>query len=109
MAIEELVVKAQSDDMKAMRELVERNQRNIYIALYQMAPERQDIADLAQEVLLRMCRSIKSLRNPKTFKFWLNRIITNLFYDELRKMPRRLKTIPLDDSPFGDDENGDSP
>jgi len=83
--------------MRAMRELVERNQRNVYLALYQLAPDRQDIADMVQEVLLRMCRSLKSLRNPKTFKFWLNRIITNLFYDELRKTPRRLQTVSLDE------------
>jgi RNA polymerase sigma-70 factor (ECF subfamily) len=51
-----------------------------------------------------MCRSIKSLRNPKTFKYWLNRIITNLFYDELRKMPRQLKTISLDEPVYNDEE-----
>jgi len=97
LSTEDLVAHAQQDDMRAMRELVERNQRNVYLALYQLAPERQDISDMVQEVLLRMCRSLKSLRNPKTFKFWLNRIITNLFYDELRKAPRRLKTVSLDE------------
>lgn len=101
--IDELIVLAQQDDHRALTALVERVQRNVYLTLHQLAPERQDIADLSQEVLLRMCRSIKSLRNPKTFKYWLNRIITNLFYDELRKVPRRLKTVSMDEPQFQDE------
>ncbi len=105
LATEELVIKAQSGQMSALEELVARHQRLVYVTLYQLAPERDDINDLTQEVLLRMCRSIKSLRNPKTFKYWLNRIITNLFYDELRKAPRQLKTISLDEPMYDDDDD----
>lgn len=100
---EELVLRAQDGQLSALEELVVRHQRLVYVTLYQLAPERNDITDLTQEVLLRMCRSIKSLRNPKTFKYWLNRIITNLFYDELRKMPRQLKTVSLDEPVYEDD------
>lgn len=107
LSTEELVEQAQQDDMKALEELVSRHQRSVYLTLYQLAPERNDIADLTQDVLLRMCRSIKSLRNPKTFKYWLNRIITNLFYDELRKSPRTLRTVSMDES-FHDDGESDS-
>lgn len=103
---EELVIQAQSGSMQALEELVIRHQRLVYVTLYQLAPERNDITDLTQEVLLRMCRSIKSLRNPKTFKYWLNRIITNLFYDELRKTPRQLKTISMDEPAYDDSDEG---
>lgn len=103
--IQDLVEKAQQDDMRALEELVSRVQKNVYITLYQLAPERNDLADMTQDVLLRMCRSIKSLRNPKTFKYWLNRIITNLFYDELRKAPRRLNTVSMDYSVSPDGED----
>ncbi len=105
MSTEELVARAQQDDMRALEELVQRYQRSVYMTFYQLAPERSDIADLTQEALLRMCRSIKSVRNPKTFKYWLNRIITNLFYDELRKMPRQLRTVSIDE-PLYEQENG---
>ena len=104
LSTEELVLKAQADQMSALEELVSRYQKLVYVTLYQLAPERNDINDLTQEVLLRMCRSIKSLRNPKTFKYWLNRIITNLFYDELRKAPRQLKTISLDEPAYDNDD-----
>ncbi|MGE0200229.1 MAG: sigma-70 family RNA polymerase sigma factor [Candidatus Melainabacteria bacterium] len=103
---EDLILRAQGDDMKALEELVRRNQKLVYVSFYQLAPERTDIHDLTQEALLRMCRSIKSLRNPATFKYWLNRIVVNLFYDELRKKSRQLKTVSMDDSPFDDDDSG---
>jgi RNA polymerase sigma-70 factor (ECF subfamily) len=108
LSTEELVTLAQQDRLDALEELVNRHQRTVYVALYQLAPDRNDISDLTQDVLLRMCRSIKSLRNPKTFKFWLNRIITNLFYDELRKTPRRLNTISMDAPVFDDEQEGGS-
>ena len=92
----DLVVKCQQDDRLAIEELVKRNERNIYNTLYHLDPNRSDIADLAQEVLFRMAKSVKNLRNPQTFKFWLNQIITNLFYDELRRKTRRLATISMD-------------
>jgi RNA polymerase sigma-70 factor (ECF subfamily) len=108
LSTEDLVELAQTGQMNALEELVSRYQRLVYVTLYQLAPDRNDIHDMTQEVLLRMCRSIKSLRNPKTFKYWLNRIITNLFYDELRKVPRQLKTISLDE-PVYTDEDDQSP
>lgn len=108
LSTEELIIKAQEGHMGSLEELVARYQKLVYVTLYQLAPERNDITDLTQEVLLRMCRSIKSLRNPKTFKYWLNRIITNLFYDELRKAPRQLKTISLDE-PIYEGEDDSSP
>lgn len=108
LSTEELVVLAQEDgkdSLIALEELVSRYQKSVFVALYQLAPDRNDISDLAQDVLLRMCRSIKSLRNPKTFKYWLNRIITNLFYDELRKSPRRLHTISMDAPVYEDEQD----
>lgn len=107
LSTEELVVMAQqqgasSNVMPALEELVRRNQKTVYLALYHLAPHRNDLHDMTQDVLLRMCRSIHTLRNPKTFKYWLNRIITNLFYDQLRKEPRRLNTVSMD-TPYADE------
>lgn len=104
LSVEELVLEAQQDNMAALEELVKRHQKGVYVMLYQLAPERNDIRDLTQDALLKMCRSIKSLRNPKTFKYWLNRIVTNLFYDELRKKSRRLNTVSVDEPVYEDSE-----
>jgi RNA polymerase sigma-70 factor, ECF subfamily len=104
LTLEEIIGLAQADDMRAVEELVKRVQKNVYITLYQLAPERDDIADMSQDVLLKMCRSIKTLRNIHSFKFWLSRMITHRFYDALRKSQRHLKPVSLDDS-FFDEES----
>ena len=111
--VTELVVLAQNTEQRAtarraLEELVKRHQRTVYVALAHLAPERNDLADLTQEVLLRMCRSIGTLRNPAIFKPWLNRIITNLFYDTLRKQSRQLKVLSMD-APYGGDDDSASP
>lgn len=104
MSITELVVKSQHSDRTALEELIKRNERNVYASFYHLDPHRADLADLTQEVLLKVARSIKTLKKPETFKVWLNQIITNVFYDELRKKGRKLSTVSIDN--YYDEDNG---
>lgn len=106
MDIAELIEKSRQEDKLALEELVRRNEKTVYSTLYHLDPNRTDIADIAQEVLFRMAKSIKNLKKPGTFKFWLNQIITNLFYDELRRKTRRLNTISIDAPFMTADEEG---
>ena len=92
----ELVIACQTGDKEAMECLVKKHQRSVNSLLYQLAPDWGDTSDLAQEVFIRVYRGIHSLRNPKTFRSWLNQIVVNLFYDELRRRPRRLPTLSID-------------
>src|ERR1700737_168272 len=86
----ELVLLCQRNkDQAAFEVLVRRYQRTVYALLYKMAPDWQDIADLAQEAFIRIWRGIDKLQNPRAFKPWLSQIVTNLFYDELCKRPGR--------------------
>lgn len=94
--IEELVILSQGSDYKALEELIKREQRNIFATFSYLSKKRENIADLTQEALVRMARGLINLRNPKTFKSWLNQIVTNLFYDELRKANRKPETISID-------------
>ena len=99
----ELIIKCQEGERQALEVLVKRYQKIVFSILYQLAPDWHDLADLAQEVFIRVYRHIGSLRNPKTFKAWLNQNTINLFYDELRQRPRKISTISLDR--FSDDED----
>lgn len=94
----DLVIACQRREPAAFEELVKRHQRTVYTLLYQLAPDWSDTSDLAQEVFIRIWRNINNLRNPSSFRSWLTQIVTNLFYDELRKRPRRLPTVSMDDS-----------
>lgn len=102
----DLVLACQRREPAAFEELVKRHQRTVYALLYQLAPDWNDTGDLAQEVFIRVWRSINNLRNPASFRSWLSQIVTNLFYDELRKRPRRLPTVSMDEA-IGDDESSE--
>jgi RNA polymerase sigma-70 factor (ECF subfamily) len=92
----ELVMLAQKHDTVAFEILVRRHQRPVYNLVFQLAPDWNTTADLTQEVFIRAWRSIEHLRQPKSFRSWLNQIATNLFYDELRKRPR-LSIVSMDE------------
>lgn len=96
MKIEELITLAQQDDIKALEELLRNEQKNIFATFSYLSKNRQDIADLTQEALLRVAKNLKNLKNPKHFKSWLNQIVTNLFYDELRKGSKKPDVISID-------------
>lgn len=100
--LDELIILSQKNDYKALEELIKREQKNVFATFSYLTKTRENIADLTQEALLRMARGLANLRNPKFFKSWLNQIITNLFYDELRKTVRKPPLISIDEEP---DEN----
>lgn len=95
--LEELVILSQQNDFKALEELIRREQKNVFAAFTYLNPKKENISDLTQEALLRVAKNIHTLKNPKLFKGWLNQIITNLFYDELRKSQRHGEVISIDE------------
>lgn len=96
MTLEELILLSQHDDLKALEELIRREQKNVFASFSYLSSKHENIADLTQEALLRVARGIGTLKNPKSFKSWLNHIITNVFYDDLRKVKRSLDVVPLE-------------
>ncbi len=102
MSLEELVVLSQQNDFKALEELIKREQKNVFATFSYLSKKRENVADLTQEALLRVAKNIQSLKNPKHFKSWLNQIVTNLFYDELRKNSKKPDVVSFDEE--SDDE-----
>lgn len=93
---------AQNDDPEALEELVKRHQSSVYASFYYLSNECQDILDLTQEALLKMAKNIKSLKEPKKFKSWLNQIVTNVFYDYIRSKNRKPQTVSIDKDDEGE-------
>ena len=100
--LEELVILSQKSDYRALEELIKREQKNIFATFSYLTKKRENIADLTQEALLRMARGLVNLKAPKAFHGWLNQIVTNLFYDELRKSVKKPEIISIDSQ---NDEN----
>ena len=103
MNLYDLICSAQEDDYHAISEIIKREQKNIYASFCFLNAPKESICDLTQETLLRMAKNIKNLKNPQYFKSWLGQIISNLFYDELRKKQKHANAISIDS--FWQDEN----
>ncbi len=96
MTLEELVVLSQKEDYKALEELIKKIQSEVYATLSYLLKSIDNLSDLTQEVLLKVAKNISALKNPKCFKGWLNQIITNTYYDEIRKKKKTPETISID-------------
>ena len=91
---------AQDGDIKALEELIRRVQKDIYSIFSHLTSRKDDVSDLTQEVLLKMAKSITSLKDARNFKSWLNRIITNTFYDFSKRKPEQI--VELDEDKFNE-------
>ena len=96
MTLEELVVLSQKEDYKALEELIKKIQSEVYATLSYLLKSIDNLSDLTQKVLLKRAKNIHTLKNPKCFKGWLNQIITNTYYDEIRKKKKTPETISID-------------
>ena len=96
MSIAELVVLSQNEDYKAMEELIRKIQTEVFATLSYLLKSNENLSDLTQEVLLKIAKNIQNLKNPSCFKGWMNHIITNTYYDYMRKTKRKPETVSLD-------------
>jgi len=82
------------DDTQALSLLYEQFRRSIYSYSYRLLGNREDAADVTQEVFLRACLAWKSLRDHERLGVWLHHVATNVCLDLLRRR-RRLSWWPL--------------
>jgi len=102
----DLVQACQKKNEAAFNALYKRYRSHVYIVLRRLAPDlAQNHDDFVQEVFVRVWKSIDTLRNPKAFKTWLNRLTANLFYDELRRRPKNF-VISIDQPQWDGDDDG---
>jgi len=76
-AFEVLVHKAVKGERKALIELCEQIAKGILYRATLIVGNPTAAEDVSQEVLIRVCENIKYLREPKAFKVWLSKIISN--------------------------------
>lgn len=104
---EALAFEAQQGNMPAFATLVERHKGRVYRTLYQVVGDEQDAQDLAQEVFLKVFRSLAGYRGDAAFTTWLHRLTLNLAFDWLRARKRRPLQVPLE--PAADPEERPAP
>ncbi len=76
------------EPVPAWEDVARRYGRQIYNFAYRLTGDRDDAADLVQEVLLRVRKGLSGY-TPGSFEGWLWRITRNAFIDDMRRRRRR--------------------
>ena len=107
----DLIKKAMSNDKDAIVQLIKQEQNNIYTTLFYLKKDENELLDITQDILIKLCKKISQLKNPLYFKTWLNQIIINSYYDYLRKNKKKneaLKFVSNEEAPCFDVADFDS-
>jgi RNA polymerase sigma-70 factor (ECF subfamily) len=86
---EQLVERVREGDGDAFRELIERHERYIYTLIIRMVGHPQTAEDLAQEVFIKLYRSIDAFRGDAKLTTWLYRLAVHTAADYRRSRSRR--------------------
>lgn len=95
MAEAELTARIKSGDRDAFNELVREYESRVINAAYGMLSDKEDAYDAAQEVFIRVYKSIDSFKGQSSLTTWIYRITVNICNDILRKRQRSAKTISI--------------
>jgi RNA polymerase sigma-70 factor (ECF subfamily) len=93
----ELVVRCLQRDEVAWQLLVERHSRRVLNIAYQFTGRRDEAEELAQEVFLRVFRSLHQFDLTTHFVPWLVRVTRNLCIDEHRSRAREKAALVADE------------
>lgn len=81
----QLITRAAAGDTAAFMTLVERHRGLVYRVAFQYAGNHFDADDIAQDVFLKVHRSLASFRHDAQFASWLYRIAMNACIDHGRR------------------------
>lgn len=82
-----LIARAASGDASAFHRLVEQHRSMVYRMAYQFAGNHHDAEDIAQEVFIKVYRSLDRFRQDAQLSSWLYRIVMNACIDHRRRRP----------------------
>lgn len=91
----ELVKACLEGSQEAFSELVTRYKKLVYSVVYNMAADKQDVNDIAQEVFIRIYKSLDRYNPEFKFSTWAVKIATNLCLDIRRK--RKVDAVPIEE------------
>jgi RNA polymerase sigma-70 factor, ECF subfamily len=81
----ELIARAAGGDSSAFQVLVEQHRSMVYRVAYQFAGNHYDAEDIAQDVFIKVYRSLSRFRQDSQFTSWIYRIAMNACIDHRRR------------------------
>src|SRR5919109_5172212 len=97
----DLISRAAGGDPTAFQALVERHRSMVYRVAYQFAGNHYDAEDIAQEVFIKVYRSLDTFRRDAQLTSWLYRIVMNACIDHRRRH------TPAGSAPVGEEAERD--
>ncbi|WP_337913070.1 RNA polymerase sigma factor [Paenibacillus arenosi] len=96
---EQLVQQIIAGEQEAMNTLVERHRRFVLTCICQTVKDRHLAEDIAQDVWIKVYRSLHTFRGEAKFTTWLYRLTRNQLIDTLRKWKFHLQadSLPYED------------
>src|SRR5918912_3482870 len=85
MADSDLITRAAGGDPTAFQALVEQHRSMVYRVAYQFAGNHHDAEDIAQDVFIKVYRSLDKFRYDAQLTSWLYRIVMNACIDHRRR------------------------
>ncbi len=76
-----LILQIQAGNEEAFNLLFEQLYQSVYYSAYRICKSDDDAKEIAQQTFIQVHRSIKQLKDPKTFDVWLHRMIVNKCYN----------------------------
>lgn len=92
-----LVKKAIKGDTRSFEELVRMNTETIVFASYSILRQHHDAEDATQEIIIKMYKNIKNLKDPAAFNQWMHRIINTSCYNLYNSKKRKNEQMDMDD------------
>ena len=99
-----LIKRSQKGDAAAFEELALAYQQRVYNIALRVLNQAEDAADVTQEVLLKVYRSLPKFRGEAAFSTWIYRITINACRDMLRHSYKQKEGL-LDFGESNDDED----
>lgn len=85
---EQFVERAKAGDQAALRHLIERYQRRLYVLALSMMKDHEDALDVVQETFVKVHRNIGGFNGDAQFFTWIYRIAYNCSIDAMRRNHR---------------------
>ena len=82
----EWIKRAQAGDREAFGQLAEQYKKRVFSMVFHLLHRSEEVEDVAQDIFLKVFRTIGSYNYRASFGTWLNRVTVNHCYDYLRRI-----------------------
>ncbi len=97
---ESLVVQTARGDREALIKLCQTIAKSVLFRVRRLLPNYQDAEDVSQDVLIRVCENIHTLKNPASFEAWVNSIILNEARRHMKQAAKTTDVLHIEDYVF---------